>query len=831
MTSAAAPTPRQAAQHLWKLGANITAIPTGGKHPAHEWNNPNAPWATERQPDGFVASLKWPTVPTLYNARLYPAIETVGVICGINGWRWIDVDARRDADGNKIAVPPFVRDALLDALDLPDDYEWVGRSKSGLGWHIAIRCDGALPAAIADARSADKANDGGGAGVKIGTPREGWAAMFDHIELRWEHCQTILPGTTSYNGHIPTEPPAVVTVDQVVNAFLSVAEPKRPAVKATPTSPRATAAPSERFVWDTATDDAITQAFDLVAWFVAELGGDTQPEGGGEVRILGHNGLMVNEPRREWYILGEETGGGWVKAIAYTRYGGQVPTGAAWFGLVQTAADFSGVQLRSAVAETTPPRTRQEAPRAARTPEPTKDTRAVHNTDLGNAERLVAAHGHRMRYVDLWAKWLIYEDGSWIMDDTGAAARLARDVVRGMYADAAHIDDDSERKGVVKWALASESASRLHAMLDLARHEDGIAAQHTALDADPWTLNVANGTLDLRTGRLRPHDPADMITKRIAVAYDPAATCPIWDAFMRAITCQDDALATYMQRAAGYSLGGDTSEQCLFFCYGAGSNGKSTFIDTLSLLLAPYMAKIPTDSLMRRRGDAGIPNDVARLAGRRMVVAAEMSEGERFDEGKIKDLTGNDLISARFMRGEWFDFRPQFKLWMYGNHRPGVRGTDNGIWRRLRVLPFNATFADGDKDPTLPTRLRAELPGILAWCVRGCLDWQRHGLPLPETVAEATDGYRSEMDTLGSFLADSCTLHPGDAGLTVQAAALYRAYVQWCEDGGEYAVSQKRLGLQLQERGCRGDRRAGARIWRGICLGVFDAPTEDDSEI
>lgn len=309
-------------------------------------------------------------------------------------------------------------------------------------------------------------------------------------------------------------------------------------------------------------------------------------------------------------------------------------------------------------------------------------------------------------------------------------------------------------------------------MVELAQSEPGIAVHHTALDSAPWLLNCRNGTIDLKTGTPHPHDRAQLLTKQIDVDYDPAAPAPRWARFIERITDGDPELATYMQRAAGYTLTGDVSEQCLFFCYGNGANGKSTYVETLAALLGNFWLKAPTEMLMQQRsGGGGVPNDVARLPGARMVVAAEVSEGGRIDEAKVKDLTGGDTLIARFMRAEFFEFRPVFKLWLYGNHKPQIRGTDNGIWRRIRLIPFTATIPEAERDPALAEKLRVELAGILAWAVRGCLAWQAEGLTAPVAVKAATDTYRAEMDAIGAFLLDSCTIAPR---LSASAGDLYK---------------------------------------------------------
>lgn len=341
-------TPRAAALHLWKLGANVTAIPAGDKRPAHEWNNPAAPWATERQPAGFVASLRWPVQDQLVNGRRYRAIETVGIVNGVHGWRTLDVDAAAGPNGEKAPVPDAVRLALLDALGLPHDYAWSGRSRSGRGIHVHVRAVGDLPPDIAAAISDTKAADGGGAGVKIGTPNDQFAGMFDHIELRWGPCQTVLPTPSGYNGVLPEEPPAEVSVAQLVAAFRAVAVPRAPRAKGRAAPPRVAPRPAEgraRVVVNDRVLDDIRRAFDLVAWFRQELGGEEQDEPGGEVRILGHTGLLVNTDKRLWYIHGEGEGADCFGAVGYTRYGTARPAGAMFIDVVRDAAEFAGVAL------------------------------------------------------------------------------------------------------------------------------------------------------------------------------------------------------------------------------------------------------------------------------------------------------------------------------------------------------------------------------------------------------------------------------------------------------------------------------------------------------
>jgi putative DNA primase/helicase len=475
--------------------------------------------------------------------------------------------------------------------------------------------------------------------------------------------------------------------------------------------------------------------------------------------------------------------------------------------------------------------TTEYAPIALAAPAQVEDSEDKPNqTDVGNGTRLARKHGDIIRYVHTWGSWLIYDRGQWTKDNTGAIIRLARSTVKAMYAEASQFDTTSDRKNAARWAMTSESAGKIAAMIDLAKSEPGIAVRDSMFDTDPMLLNCLNGTLDLQTGELRPHAPSDLITRRLDVAYRTDATAPNWDRFIARITNGDPALAAYLQRAAGYSLTGDVSEQCLFFCYGGGSNGKTTFLETLASLLGSYSQRAAAEMLMQQRNGGGIPNDVARLQGSRFVVASEVSEGRRLDESKVKDLTGGDTVTARFMRAEFFDFKPIFKLWMFGNHKPIIRGADNGIWRRLRVLPFLATITEEEKDLHFSQKLKKEMPGILAWCVRGCLDWQRNGLNAPTTVTDATNEYRNEQDIIGAFLSECCVLNPK---AYTPMGELYEAYTAWCECSGEHALPKNQLATQLEKRGYPSKRTMKGFNRHGIGLleTKYDPMIHDDPRI
>ena len=439
----------------------------------------------------------------------------------------------------------------------------------------------------------------------------------------------------------------------------------------------------------------------------------------------------------------------------------------------------------------------------------------IHQTDLGNARRFTGRHGTLVRYVAAWGKWLLWDGTRWLKDETDAVQRLGKETVAALYKEAAETDDDSERKDLAKWALRSESETRLRAMLSLAESEQGVALAGNDLDRNGWLLNARNGTVDLRTGLLLAHEPTHLLTMRAEANYDASATCDAWDRFLDQTFAGDADLIGYVQRAVGYSLTQEMGEQCAFVMHGGGANGKSTFVDTMTRLLADYAMTTPTETLMVKSG-SHIPSDVARLVGARFVAASEASDGRRLDEELVKRITGGDRMAARFMNHDWFEFYPVLKLWLAVNHKPTIRGTDLGIWRRIHLIPFAVTVPPDKQDRALVKKLLAEAPGILAWAVRGCLSWQKIGLKPPQVVLDATAAYRSEMDTIGRFLEECCTVAKG---AQASAKMLYEAYKLWCGENGEREQTQNRLGATLGERGYLRERDSrGAKVWRGIGL-------------
>jgi putative DNA primase/helicase len=435
-------------------------------------------------------------------------------------------------------------------------------------------------------------------------------------------------------------------------------------------------------------------------------------------------------------------------------------------------------------------------------------------TDSGNGERLVDAFGERIRYVALWKKWLVFDGVRWRPDETEELSRMALEVSRSMYKQAALLDDADDRADLAKHASRTESAYKQRAMIECARSKATI--RHDDLDSDPMLLNVLNGTIDLRSDEFRPADPSDYITKVANVSYGPGAKCPTFVQFLNSIFSGDEDLMCFVQKALGYSLTGSTQEQCIFVCYGTGSNGKSTLLRAVGDLLGDYATTTPVEALMQQRGSS-ISNDIARLRGIRFTTALEIEEGRRIAEPLLKALTGGDTVSARFLYSETFDFVPELKLWFGTNHKPRVQGTDHGIWRRMRLIPFDVQIADSDQDKHLSEKLTSERSGILNWLLEGCRFWREaDSLVQPEAVLRATAEYRLEMDIIGEFVSD-CIQR--EDGAVTPTAEIYATYKLWAVHAGEKERSQKWLALRLAEHGLKKRKTTGGRrVWADVVV-------------
>jgi putative DNA primase/helicase len=431
-----------------------------------------------------------------------------------------------------------------------------------------------------------------------------------------------------------------------------------------------------------------------------------------------------------------------------------------------------------------------------------EDEEIYHLTDLGNGQRLVRACGDKLCYVAEWKQWLVWDGQRWAKGDDAGVVRLAHRVALDIYTEIANEPDSDRRKDITKWAVASESAMRIDAMIKSARPY--LTKAPSIFDTHAHLLNVANGTVNLQTMKMTAHDPAQYLTKIVDVAYDEhAPMSPRWAKFLRTIFDDDNELEAYVQRAVGYTLTGHTDEHCLFFCYGDGANGKSTFMKALEIISGEFSTTASIEALLEKRndGDNATPT-VAGLVGMRLATAQEMPDGKRFDESLIKSITGGDTISARMLYGSIFKFVPTHTLWLTGNHKPRITGTDAGIWRRIRIVPFTANIPEDQRRDSreIAKEFHEDASAILQWAVLGAYLWYKNGIGTCEAVEKATTEYRGEEDIVARFIQTMCVTGESKR---VAKTVLYAAWKEWAEDEGERGAafkSQRWVLKQLETR-------------------------------
>ena len=425
--------------------------------------------------------------------------------------------------------------------------------------------------------------------------------------------------------------------------------------------------------------------------------------------------------------------------------------------------------------------------------------------DTGNAERLVDTFGKQIRYSYVNKSWLYYDGRKWCFDVTGAIHRMADEIVETMRDDEDYFvqnapeswgDTEAVEKNFMKHLKQSRSNRGKENMIKESQHHVPITPDH--LDTHKTLLCMPNGIINLKNGELQPHDRQKFITKITHCEYTDKIDHPLWDSFLESTFGGDRDLIHYIQKAVGYSLTGSTQEQCAFFCYGTGRNGKSTFLETISDALGDYATNIQPETIMVKPGTSGPTSDIARLKGARFVNCAEPNEGVRLNEGLIKQLTGGDKVTASRKFENEFEFYPEFKLWMSTNHKPVIRGTDVGIWRRICLIPFTVCIPEEKIDKNLKFKLQRELSGILKWAVDGCLLWQREGLEQPEAVKQATAEYRSEMDVISAFIADCCVV-TNDLRRE-RAKDMFSAYAKWAKENNEFEMKSTKFGREMANR-------------------------------
>lgn len=436
------------------------------------------------------------------------------------------------------------------------------------------------------------------------------------------------------------------------------------------------------------------------------------------------------------------------------------------------------------------------------------DVKLYSMDDMGNAERFLDIFGEDFRYNYTDKCFLSWDGRRWVSDLDGCAERAADVAVEAMKQEAEYYEktgDEDLSKAFGKHIKSSRSNKSKANMLKEVQHNVPIMPYQ--LDKHKMAFNVPNGTLSLKNGELFPHDRKYFITRLSPVEFTDKSDCPMWEKFLDDIFRGDKELIRYVQKAVGYSMTGDVSEQCVFFLYGTGRNGKSTFLDVIREIFGEYMSNIQPETIMVKNGTGnGINSDIARLKGARMVTTVEPNEGVRINEGLIKQLTGDDTVTARKLYGNEFEFKPEFKLWMATNHKPVIRGTDEGIWRRIHMIPFTVQIPLEKVDRQLKAKFEREYPAILHWAVEGCLLWQREGLKQPKAVVEITREYRREMDVVSGFIADRC--ETGE-GLYAKSSELYAEYAAWCETNTEFKMSNTKFSVELDKRFQKISRRDG----------------------
>lgn len=441
-----------------------------------------------------------------------------------------------------------------------------------------------------------------------------------------------------------------------------------------------------------------------------------------------------------------------------------------------------------------------------------------HRTDSGNAQMFAAMNSGEVKRDHRRNHWLLFRDHRWQEDTDGEIVRLMQSVAKRRYELASEITDLEERKREANFAIQSESRSRIISALSLTEAEPDIADSGNNWNKDPLLLCTGNGVLLLNNGTLRQGLPSDRITLRTAILYNPTAKCQRWEQFLAEIFLENPELIDFSRRAVGYSMTGETSEQVLFLCYGTGANGKSVFLSILREVFGEYSYNMPFSTIELHERSA-IPNDLAALVDRRFVTAAETNATSRLNEARVKALTGGDPITARFLHCEYFTFKPAAKFWLAVNHKPKVADDSYGFWRRVRLIPFAREFRGSDADPKLEEKLRQELPGILAWAVRGCLEWQRSGLNPPDCVTAATEQYRQESDPLAEFIAERCT---EIKNATVTGADFYRAYAKWAGDRNmkeAEKLSSTAFGTRMGQR-FENKRGMSGKVYYGVGLRI-----------
>lgn len=446
---------------------------------------------------------------------------------------------------------------------------------------------------------------------------------------------------------------------------------------------------------------------------------------------------------------------------------------------------------------------------------PKKDTPQRSFDDTGNADRFMDKYGDVVKYSYIDKKFYVFNGSYWEVDNKGLVRSLIDNVVADIkdeHFEMPGVDPEEIEKMIKKHIKHSKNNSGKKALLDELKHR--VPVLPTEFDRNEMLLNVDNGYLDLSNGELKNHDLKKMFSLQADIEYTDTIDAPMWNQFLNDVFDSNQELIEYVQKVVGYSLTGSVKEQQLYILFGNGRNGKSIFLDTLSDIFGSYSKTIQANSIMVKQNSSGPNSDIARLAGARLVTSSEPNEGLRLDEGLVKQLTGGDKVTARKLYGEEFEFKPQFKLWLATNHKPIIRGTDDGIWRRVILIPFTVQIPDEKVDKDLKYKLQSEAIGILNWAVDGCLKWQKYGLQTPEIIKSASKGYREEMDVINQFINERCEVA---IGFSTKAGDLYKNYSEWAKENNQYVMSSTKFGTEMRDKFNK-KRVTSGYVYEGIQL-------------
>jgi putative DNA primase/helicase len=449
------------------------------------------------------------------------------------------------------------------------------------------------------------------------------------------------------------------------------------------------------------------------------------------------------------------------------------------------------------------------------------EDRFIDNTDLGNGYRFANINKGKCIYVPEQDAWYLWNGKYWKRDAMGDIHLLCNDVIEYMINEERH---EEGKDHVLKWAITTKNGSHIEKMLKRASVLPEMKKSINEFDINSNLLTLKNGTINLKTGKMHEHDRGDYITKYIDIDFNPAAECDEWMGFLMNISCDNPDLIEFFRIALGYTLTGEVSEECLFFMYGKGSNGKSTFMNVIKEIFRDFYLKLSSESIMSHNISSANskPYELADIKGKRFVLVSEVDTGDKLKESIIKDMTSRDTMQARQIRERAINFEPTHKLWMYGNHKPKISGTDDGIWRRIKLIPFQRKFEDHEKILNFDKILLSESEGILNWLISGAVDWYQKGLPKVKIIEDATNRYRKDQDNIAYFVSDCCEINPV---AQVKAKNLFNEYKIYCKNFGESALGRNEFYSAIREK-YEVDQRRGsgnATIFTGIGLNHEEA--------